>query len=278
MIDRSPAGILATLNQKKYSMKVVILAGGMGTRLSEETDLRPKPMLEIGGRPILWHIMKGFSQYGFNDFVICLGYKGHLIKEYFYHYLLHNSDLTISTEKSSVEYLNRHPEKWNVTLIDTGLSTLTGGRLKRVREYLGNEPFMVTYGDGVSNINLKELIKFHRENGKIATVTAVQPPGRYGVLQLSKDGKSVSTFREKAQEQMGWINGGFFVMEPNALDYIDGDDTALEREPMLRLTKDKQLAAFKHTGYWHAMDTLWDKRELERLFDSGEAPWITWKN
>lgn len=259
-------------------MKVVILAGGIGSRLSEETDLKPKPMLEIGGKPILWHIMKIYSHYGFNDFVICLGYKGHLIKEFFYHYLLHQSDLTVHTQTNSVEFHDSKLEPWNVTLVDTGQNTLTGGRLKRVSKYVNNTTFMVTYGDGVSNIDINQLVAFHRSCGKYATVTAVQPPGRYGLIDFASDGKQVSSFREKAKDRGGWINAGFFVMEPQVFDFLEGDLTPLETTPLTNLARSNQLVAYKHTGFWRAMDTLWEKRELQSLHDSGKAPWIIWEN
>ena len=256
-------------------MKVVILAGGFGTRLSEETDLRPKPMVEIGGRPILWHIMKIYSSFGFNDFIICLGYKGYVIKEYFANYFIHNSDLTISLKDNTIEVHNSNCEPWKVTLLDTGLNTQTGGRIKRVQRYIGNETFMATYGDGVGDINIKELLEFHKKHGKYATVTAVQPSGRFGVLNID-DKNLVLNFEEKPKGDKAWINGGFFVLEPQIFEYIKGDDTMWEREPLENLAKDGQFVAYKHYGFWKPMDTLRDKRELEELWNSGKPPWKVW--
>lgn len=256
-------------------MKVVILAGGFGTRLSEETDLRPKPMVEIGGKPILWHIMKIYSTYGFNDFIICLGYKGYMIKEYFANYFIHNSDITISLKENTIQVHNNYCEPWRVTLVDTGLNTQTGGRIKRVQKYIGNETFMATYGDGVGDINLRDLLDFHRKHGKYATVTAVQPSGRFGALDIN-DGNLVVSFEEKPKGDKAWINGGFFVLEPEIFDYIDGDDTIWERESLVKLARDGQLVAFKHYGFWKPMDTLRDKRELEELWNSGNPPWKVW--
>ncbi len=257
-------------------MKVVILAGGFGTRLSEETDIKPKPMVEIGGKPILWHIMKIYSTYGFNDFVICLGYKGYVIKEYFANYFLHMSDVTIDLKNNQLEIHNVKAEPWKVTLVDTGLNTMTGGRIKRVQKYIGNETFMLTYGDGVANINIKELLEFHKNHGKFATVTAVQPSGRFGALDL-EDGK-VKAFKEKPKGDGAWINGGFFVLEPQIFEYIDGDETIWERDPLENLARDGQLMAYKHTGFWKPMDTLRDKRELESLWQSGNPPWKVWND
>ena len=256
-------------------MKVVILAGGLGTRLSEETDLRPKPMVEIGGRPILWHIMKIYSSFGFNDFIICLGYKGYVIKEYFTNYFIHNSDLTISLKDNTIEVHNSKCEPWKVTLLDTGLNTQTGGRIKRVQRYIGNETFMATYGDGVGDINIEELLEFHKKHGKYATVTAVQPSGRFGALNID-DKNLVLNFEEKPKGDKAWINGGFFVLEPEIFNYIKGDDTMWEREPLENLAKDGQLVAYKHYGFWKPMDTLRDKRELEELWNSGKPPWKVW--
>jgi glucose-1-phosphate cytidylyltransferase len=257
-------------------MKVVILAGGLGTRISEESHLRPKPMIEIGGSPILWHIMKYYSSFGFNDFVICCGYKGYMIKEYFADYYLHRSDITFDfADNNKMIVHNNVAEPWKVTLVDTGLNTMTGGRLKRIRQYLGNETFMLTYGDGVSNVDLGQLLEFHNSHDVYATITAVQPGGRFGVLELSDDQK-VTKFCEKAKEDGGWINGGFMVLEPQVLDYIDGDATFFEREPMERLSADHQLAAFKHDGFWQCMDTLRDKECLEYLWNSGQAAWKRW--
>ncbi len=257
-------------------MKVVILAGGFGTRLSEETDIKPKPMVEIGGKPILWHIMKIYSTYGFNDFVICLGYKGYVIKEYFANYFLHMSDVTIDLKNNKMEIHNVKAEPWKVTLVDTGLNTMTGGRIKRVQKYIGNETFMLTYGDGVGNINIKKLLEFHRKHDKYATLTAVQPSGRFGALDLEES--KVKAFKEKPKGDGAWINGGFFVLEPQIFDYIEGDETIWEREPLENLAKDGQLMAYKHTGFWKPMDTLRDKRELESLWQSGNPPWKIWND
>jgi glucose-1-phosphate cytidylyltransferase len=258
-------------------MKVVIFAGGLGTRIAEETDTRPKPMVEIGGKPILWHIMKGYSQYGFNEFIICLGYKGYLIKEYFMHYFLHNSDITIElgSNKLDVHYTNTDPFK--VTLVDTGLSTKTAGRLKKVQQYLGDEDFMLTYGDGVANIDLNALLKFHKAHGKIATVTAIQPEARFGGMELGEDG-IVKTFKEKPKGDGKWINGGFFVLRPGVFDYLQGDmdDTMWEDSPMERLSNDRQIMAYRHTGFWKCMDAMRDKLELEALWQNNHAKWKTW--
>jgi glucose-1-phosphate cytidylyltransferase len=260
-------------------MKVVILAGGLGTRLSEETDLRPKPMVEIGGKPILWHIMKIYSAQGVNDFIICAGYKGYVIKEYFANYALHNSDVTFdfgAKGRSRVVVHERRSEPWRVTIVDTGEKTQTGGRLKRVQPYVGNETFYFTYGDGLGNIDIEALLAFHRQQGRLATLTAVQPLGRYGALDIGDDSR-VRQFREKPAGDGGWINGGFFVLEPAALEYIRwGDATQWEREPMENLTDDVQLAAYKHTGYWRPMDTLRDKRDFEAMWNEARAPWKIW--
>jgi glucose-1-phosphate cytidylyltransferase len=257
-------------------MKTVILAGGYGTRLSEETELKPKPLVEIGGKPILWHIMKIYSSYGLNDFVICLGYKGYLIKEYFYNYFLHNSDVTIDVKNNKLKILNQKSEPWTVTLVDTGKDTVTGGRLKRVSEYLDNKDFCFTYGDGVSDVNIKELIKFHKKNKKLATVTAIKPPEKFGVLKIDKN-NIVEGFFEKQQGLDKYINGGFFVLSPKVIKFISGDDISWEREPMEHLAKIKQLSSYKHQGFWHPMDTLRDKRYLEDLWSSGKANWKVWK-
>jgi glucose-1-phosphate cytidylyltransferase len=257
-------------------MKVVILAGGFGTRLSEETDIKPKPMVEIGNKPILWHIMKIYSTYGFNDFIICLGYKGYIIKEFFANYFLHMSDITINLEDNSIKVHSVKTEPWKVTLVDTGLNTMTGGRIKRVQKYIGNETFMLTYGDGVADINIKKLIEFHKKHGKYATVTAVQPSGRFGALEI--EGEKVISFKEKPKGDGSWINGGFFVLEPEIFDYIEGDDTIWEEKPLENLAKDGQLMAFKHEGFWKAMDTLRDKRELEALWQSKNPPWRIWND
>jgi len=255
-------------------MKVAILAGGAGTRLAEETETKPKPMVEIGQRPVLWHIMKHYSYYGYNEFVIALGYKGEYIKKYLIDYCSLHSNLTVNLRKGEVQmHGGNHPD-WTVELIDTGLNTLTGGRIKRLVPYLGNQTFMLTWGDGVSNVNLDELLKFHRSHGKLATLTAVRPAARFGHLEL--DGDRVKEFSEKLQTSEGWINGAFFVLEPGIFDYIDGDQTWWEKTPMERLAKDKQLMAYKHTGFWQCMDTLRDKRLLNNLWESGEAPWKIW--
>lgn len=257
-------------------MKVVILAGGFGTRISEESHLKPKPMVEIGGRPILWHIMKIYSYYGFNDFIICLGYKGYCIKEYFAHYFLHEADITFDFRITNEQIIhNHHAEPWKVTLVDTGLNTLTGGRVKRVQSYIGNEPFMLTYGDGVSDVNITKLVEFHKMKGKLATVTSIQPVGRFGTLDLSED-DVVRSFQEKPQGEGGWINGGFFVLQPEVFDYIENDNTIFERDPMENLAKDKQLVAYRHKGFWQPMDTMRDKDSLESLWQKNKAPWKLW--
>lgn len=258
-------------------MKVVILAGGLGTRLSEETDLRPKPMVEIGGKPILWHIMKIYSSYGFNDFVVCLGYKGYVIKEYFANYFLHQSDVTIDLQNNSVKTLNSKAEPWKVTLVDTGIDTMTGGRIKRIQKFIGKKPFMLTYGDGVGSVNIKKLIEFHKKTMKCATMTAVQPAGRFGALNLDNS-DTVLSFLEKPKGDGAWINGGFFVLEPEVFKYLKGDETVWEWEPLESLSRDRQLAAFKHTGLWRPMDTLRDKRELNEMWNSGKAEWKTWND
>ena len=258
-------------------MKVVILAGGLGTRLSEETDLKPKPMVEIGGKPILWHIMKIFSHYNFNDFIICLGYKSYLIKEYFHHYYLHFSDLTIDMENNNIEYHSSRAEPWKVTLVETGINTMTGGRIKRVQKYIGNETFLMTYGDGVGNIDIPVLVDFHRKSGAHATLTAVQPFGRFGSLGLDADNR-VTAFQEKPKEGGGWINAGFFVLEPDIFNYItSGDATVWEREPLESLSHDRKLNAYMHNGFWRPMDALRDKMELEQLWTSGKAEWKIWE-
>ncbi|MGO9566344.1 MAG: glucose-1-phosphate cytidylyltransferase [Desulfomonilaceae bacterium] len=256
-------------------MKVVILAGGLGSRLTEETVVRPKPMVEIGGRPILWHIMKIYSAHGLNDFLICCGYKGYMIKEYFAHYFLHMSDVTFDMEKNCMEVLQKNAEPWRVTLIDTGEKTETGGRLKRVEAYLDDENFCFTYGDGLADINIPELLAFHRSQNTLATVTAVLPPGRFGALNL--DQKRIVGFQEKPEGDGGRVNGGFMVLSPRVMDYIEGDDTAWERAPMERLAADGNMAAFLHSGFWQCMDTLRDHQKLEALWESGNAPWKIWK-
>lgn len=258
-------------------MKAVILAGGYGTRISEESSLRPKPMVEIGAYPILWHIMKIYSAHGINDFIICCGYKGYVIKEYFANYFLHQSDVTFDIKNNQMEVLHNKGEPWKVTLIDTGEKTMTGGRLKRVREYIGNETFCMTYGDGVSDINISELVDFHKEQKVLGTLTAVQPPGRFGAFSLEKGASKVPSFKEKPKGDGAWINGGFFVLEPQVLDIIAGDETVWEQEPMESLARTGKLAAFKHTGFWQPMDTLRDKHVLEELWESGTAPWQVWR-
>ena len=255
-------------------MKAVILAGGLGTRISEETAVKPKPMIEIGGKPILWHIMKTFSFYGVNDFIICCGYKGYVIKEYFANYFLHMSDVTFDMCNNKMEVHNNHAESWRVTLVDTGEHTMTGGRLKRVKEYLGEDDFCFTYGDGVADVNISELIAFHRSQNKLATVTAVQPIGRFGALDL--DGDTVRGFEEKPHGDGGWINGGYFVLSPAVLDNIEDDATMWERAPLEKLATSQQLAAYKHTGFWQPMDTLRDKVHLEELWSTGNAAWKKW--
>lgn len=258
-------------------MKVVILAGGLGTRISEETDARPKPMVEIGGKPILWHIMKIYSNYGFNDFIICLGYKGYIIKEYFMHYYMHNSDMTIELGNNKTDIHFSNSESFKVTLIDTGVETKTAGRLKRVQKYLGNEDFLLTYGDGVSDINIHELIAFHKAHGKIATVTAIQPEARFGGMELGTKGV-VTSFKEKPKGDGNWINAGFFVLKPEVFDYLpeDSDSIMWEHSPLENLTKNEQLAAFKHQGFWKCMDALRDKLELEELWKTNQAKWKVW--
>lgn len=253
-------------------MKAVILAGGLGTRIAEESDYKPKPMVEVGGRPLLWHIMKSYAKHGIKDFVICLGYKGYVIKEYFFNYYRHTANLEINLRTGEASVLDTQAEDWTITLIDTGQDTMTGGRVKRVRQYLGEETFCLTYGDGLSDIDISREVAFHRSHGKLATVAAVQPPGRFGVLNMGKNA-SVTSFEEKPQDEIGWINGGFFVLEPSALDYIEGDDTSFERAPLANLAKDGQLMAFQHNGFWQPCDTLRDKRELQSLWDANKAPW-----
>lgn len=258
-------------------MKVIILAGGLGTRISEETDIRPKPMVEIGGKPIIWHIMKIYSYYGFNEFIICLGYKGYYIKEYFYHYFLHNSDITFDFSSQSQERIvhNTSAEPWKVTLVDTGNETMTGGRLKRVKDYVGNESFMMTYGDGVGDININELIKFHKSNKKKATLTAVLPSGKFGAIDI--DGDKVTSFQEKPKGDGNWINGGFFVLEPSVFDLIKDDTTVWEQYPLEKLALAGELVAYKHEGFWKPMDTLRDKIILNDMWESGKALWNVWQ-
>lgn len=256
-------------------MKVVILAGGFGTRLSEETVSRPKPMVEIGGKPILWHIMKIYSHYGFNDFIICLGYMGYFIKEYFSNYFLHMSDVTFDMKTNTMKVHQQNVEPWQVTLVDTGQETMTGGRIKRIAPYLDDDPFLMTYGDGVSDVNINNVIAYHSKHGKWATVTATQPSGRFGALNIT-DHDHVSTFLEKPAGDRLWINGGFFVLERKVLDLISGDGTVFEQEPLEQLAVEGQLMAYKYNGFWYAMDTLRDKNHLEKLWENGKAPWKIW--
>lgn len=257
-------------------MKAVLLAGGLGTRLSEETHLRPKPMVEIGGRPILWHIMKIYSHYGINDFVICAGYKGYVIKEYFANYWLHMSDVTFNMQENVVEVHDQRAEPWRVTIVDTGDTTNTGGRLKRVKEYVDDETFCFTYGDGVADINIAELIAFHKSSGRLVTLTAVSPPGRYGALEFGEIGR-VARFKEKPSGDGGRINGGFFVVDPQAIGRIEGDETSWEQTVLEGLAHDKELSAYMHEGFWRPMDTLRDKTQLDHLWTANQAPWKLWK-
>jgi len=258
-------------------MKVVILAGGYGTRISEESHLKPKPMVEIGGRPILWHIMKLYSYYGFHDFIICLGYKGYAIKEYFANYFLHESDVTFDFRNGNHIVNHSHSaEPWKVTLVNTGLDTMTGGRIKRIQKYIEDNTFLLTYGDGLSDVNIKEKLAFHKSHGKTGTITAIQPQGRFGVLDISND-NLVNGFDEKPKTQSGWINGGFMIFEPKVFDFIEGDQTVFEKEPLEKLANSNSLASFKHDGFWQPMDTLREKNLLEDLWNSGKAPWKLWK-
>ncbi len=256
-------------------MKVVILAGGYGTRLAEATDLVPKPMVEIGGRPILWHIMKIYSQYGFNDFIILLGYKGYLIKEYFANYYLHQNDIRFDFVTNTTELLSNSSEPWKVTLLDTGADTMTGGRIKRAQKHIGNESFLLSYGDGVANVDLAKLVDFHREQNTIATLTAIQPEARFGNLNVGTHGR-IRDFSEKPKTESGWINGGFFVLEPSIFNYLDGDDCILEQGPLQSLVSEDQLSAFHHHGFWQCMDTLRDNKKLNHIWNEGKAPWKTW--
>lgn len=257
-------------------MKAVILAGGFGTRISEESSVRPKPMVEIGGEPILWHIMKIYSAHGINDFVVCLGYKGYIIKDYFHDYYLRAADVTFDIRNHRVEIHRNGAEPWRVTLVETGGSTMTGGRIKRIRDHVGDETFCMTYGDGVSDVDVGKLVEFHRRQQVLATLTAVQPPGRFGAFTIGEDADRIDGFREKPAGDGAWINGGFFVLEPRVFDYIDGDDTVWEQAPMERLAHDGQLAAYRHRGFWQPMDTLRDKTVLNELWESGRAPWKVW--
>lgn len=255
-------------------MKAVILAGGLGTRISEESHLKPKPMIEIGGKPILWHIMKIYSSYGVNDFIVCLGYKGYIIKEYFSNYFLHMSDVTFDMRENEMKIHQKFVEPWSITLVDTGELTMTGGRLKRIQPYINEETFCLTYGDGVSDVNISKLINHHQSMGYLATVTAIQPPGRYGALMIDND--IVHHFQEKPEGDGSWINGGFFVLEPEVFQYIEGESTMWEQQPLQKLAADGQLSAYKHNGFWQAMDTLRDKRTLEELWMAGNPPWKVW--
>ncbi len=258
-------------------MKVLILAGGMGTRLAEETSVVPKPMVEIGGHPILWHIMKIYSQYGYNEFIILLGYKGYVIKEYFANYFLHRSDVTFDLANNQITIHEQHCEPWKVTLIDTGQNTMTGGRVLRAKKYVGDEPFLLTYGDGVSDINIQKLVEYHRSHGKLATLTSVQPEGRFGAIVSNTNGR-ITHFMEKPQGDGAWINAGFFVLEPGVFDYIrEGDTTIFERAPLEELARDGELYSYRHTGFWKCMDTLRDKQQLQEMWDAGNTPWKCWK-
>lgn len=256
-------------------MKTVLLAGGLGTRISEESEIKPKPMIEIGGKPILWHIMKLYSSFGFDDFIVCCGYKGYFIKDYFHHYYMHQADVTIDLSNNDIVFHKSKSEPWKITLVDTGLSTMTGGRIKRVSDYIGSDTFMLTYGDGVSNVQIDKLVAYHKLNQKLATVTAIQPAGRFGGMDIAESGE-VTSFIEKPIGDGGWINGGFFVLEPGIFEYIDDDSTIWEKSPLERLTTDCQLTAYKHTGFWQPMDTLRDKQYLEKLWEKNEAPWKVW--
>lgn len=257
-------------------MKVVILAGGFGTRLSEETGVKPKPMVEIGDMPILWHIMKIYSAHGLNEFIICLGYKGSIIKDYFSSYALHVSDVTFDFASGTTEIHRKNSEPWKVTLVETGLETMTGGRIRRIKNYVGGQTFCLTYGDGLSDVNIKAVTEFHRAHKASATLTAVQPPGRFGAFTLPKEGHQISSFKEKPKGDGAWINGGFFVLEPDVIDYIENDATVWEQGPMERLAREGKLSAFRHQGFWQPMDTLRDKNLLEKLWQSGKAPWKIW--
>lgn len=256
-------------------MKVVLLAGGLGTRISEESQYKPKPMVEIGGMPILWHIMKEYSYYGHNDFIVCAGYRQEVIKEWFANYFIHHSDITFDfTVGNKVIVHREHSEPWKVTVVDTGLNTYTGGRLKRIKNYIGDETFMMTYGDGVCDVDINKLIEQHKKEGRLGTLTAVLPEGRFGVMDM--DGSQIKSFREKSKTDMGWINGGYMVLEPEVLDYIDGDTTIFEREPLEELAERNQLISYKHFGFWQCMDTMRDKQKLEELWSCGKAPWKVW--
>ena len=257
-------------------MKVVILAGGLGTRISEESHLKPKPMIEIGDKPILWHIMKEYSHFGFNEFIICLGYKQHIVKEFFADYYLYSSDVTFDLSKNTMEVHNHYAEPWKVTLVDTGLHTMTGGRIARVKEYIGNETFMLTYGDGVSDVDISKLLEFHRSHGKIGTLTAIAVDQRFGVLDIGKEGV-IHEFAEKEEKDSSVVNGGYMVFEPRIFDYIEGDETVFEKDPLKKLAHDDELRAFLHRGFWKCMDTQREKEQLEKLWASGNAPWKVWE-
>lgn len=267
----------AARKEGEFPMKVVILAGGLGTRISEESHLRPKPMIEIGDKPILWHIMKTYSHYGYNDFIICAGYKQQVIKEFFADYFLHTSDITFDLTENSMEVHEKYAEPWRVTVVDTGLHTMTGGRVKRIRKYIGDEPFMLTYGDAVSDVDIGKLVEFHRSHGKMATLTAVQPGGRFGTLDISPD-QTISQFKEKRKEDGGWINAGFMVLQPEIFDLIEGDATTFEREPLEQAANSGNLKAFYHKGFWQCMDTLREKEKLEELLASSKALWKVWND
>ncbi|MBP1962742.1 glucose-1-phosphate cytidylyltransferase [Paenibacillus aceris] len=256
-------------------MKVVILAGGLGTRFREETDSKPKPMILIGEKPILWHIMKIYSTYGFNEFIICLGYKGHVIKDFFVTYPIHESDVIINLQTNSTHYLTPRAEPWLITLVHTGEETMTGGRIKRIQKYIGDEPFLLTYGDGLTNVNIPQVVKFHQEHGKLATLTAVQPTARFGSLFFGS-GNEIAKFQEKPKGEGGWVNGGFFVLQPQVFDYIEGDLTHFEKEPLEQLAASGQLHAYKHDDFWLAMETLRDQQHLQWIWESGQAPWKIW--
>lgn len=257
-------------------MKTVILAGGFGTRISEESRFKPKPMIEVGGMPVLWHIMKEYTRYGYREFIICAGYKQEVIKKWFADYFIYNSDITFDfSQGNQMTVHNSYTEDWKVTIVDTGLNTMTGGRIKRVKSYIGNETFMMTYGDGVADIDIGKLVETHRKHGKLATLTAVQPEGRFGVMDM--EGDQIKSFREKSQTDVNWINGGYMVLEPEVLDYIEGDETSFEREPLEQLAQEGELVSYRHKGFWRCMDTLQDKQRLEELWNSGHAPWKTWE-
>lgn len=262
-----------SLSRKSKGMKAVILAGGKGTRISEESRLRPKPMVEIGGKPILWHIMRQYASFGFTEFIVCCGYKGHMIKEYFVNYYQHNSQLEIRLKDGDVQVLRGNSEPWKVTLVDTGLETLTAGRILKARKYIGEEPFMLTYGDGVSNVDIPALIRFHEQQQKIVTISTTQPMGRFGALRLDEETNQVLGFKEKAREDQAWVNIGFMVMEPSVYDYLGDGSTMLEAQPFERLAEEGQMAAYRHKGFWSPMDTVHDREYLERLWNSGAAPW-----